>query len=296
MTELTTNILCNAKSFIVAAISFVVLTVLRVFVVFNGIDYTADLNGLYSLSGNIYNIILYTVMVVVAVVLFLVTKKDVDNPRMYGEDSISTGGLTLIGVVMIVAGSLQAVQVVNEFAQGIDLFSFFVLLGCIAHVTGGVIMASAKKLSSVQCVIAMAIVISQLGQLIEFYLNNFLISKNPQKLMYVLFMITSTLFWIHFGRALSGDDNYYSKVLCVSGGLFSTEISLAFLISSFALYFADGEKWLQLSYIPGLSLLPSMLLPGITATTILLASKRKLRQVEVTDAVPIFKPDWKRKK
>lgn len=274
MTELIKKILCNGKSLVAAVISLVILAVFRIFVLLNGVDYTDGLNGLYSISGNIYNIIYYIMLVAVLAVISAAVVMDIKNPEKTYDTDIGTKGLITIGAVMIGIGALQSVQVINEFTTGINIFSVFLILGCIAHIVGGVLIASAKKLCPAHSVVAIAVIISQLGAMIEFYMTNFLISKNPQKLMMMLFLLSSTFFWIYFGKILTGNKKFLPKLFCVAGGLFSTVLSLAFLISSFVLLGIDPEKWIRLSYIPGLSLIPAMLLPGVTAAVILLSGMK----------------------
>lgn len=285
MTELIKRILCNGRSLIATAVALVILSVFRVFVLLNGIDYTNGLNGLYSLDGNFYNIIYYILLLVAAAVIVAMAVMDIKNPEKSYKTDIGSRGLVVIGAVMIAVGALQAVQVVNEFATGINVFSLFLIMGCVAHVVGGVIMASAKRIHPAHGMIAIAVIISQLGQMVEFYMQHFLIAKNPQKLMMLLFLATSTFFWIYFGRMLSGDKKFLPKLFCVAGGFFSTALSLAYLISSFVLLGIDAEKWMNLSYFPGISLIPAMLLPGVTAAVILMSKREE--GAEQTEDIPL---------
>ena len=274
------KILGNGKSLIAGALALVVLTAFRMPVLLNGIDYTDGLNGLYSTEGNVFNIIFYILLVVMAGLITVAAVMDIRNPEKNYETKIGVRGLTAIGAVLIATGALQAVQVVNEFTTGINIFSFFLIMGCVAHVVGGVIIASAKAVHPAHSVVAIAVILSQIGQMIEFYMNNFLIAKTPQKLMMMLFLLSSTFFWIYFGRIQSGDKKFLPKLLCIAGGFASTALSLSFLISSFILLGIDGEKWVRLSYVPGLSLIPAMLIPGVTATVILLSGAKDKEQVQ----------------
>lgn len=274
------KILGNGKSLIAGVLALVVLTAFRMPVLLNGIDYTDGLNGLYRPEGDVYNVIFYILLVVMMALITFAAVMDIRNPGKDYGTKIGGRGLTAIGAVLIATGALQAVQVVNEFTTGIDIFSFFLIMGCVAHVVGGVIIASAKAVHPAHSVIAIAVVLSQIGQMIEFYMDNFLIAKTPQKLMMMLFLLSSTFFWIYFGRVLAGDKKFLPKLFCVAGGFFSTALALSFLISSFLLLGIDGEKWILLSYVPGLSLIPAMLIPGVSAAVVLLSGAKDKEQVQ----------------
>ncbi len=282
MTELIKKILCNGKSLVAAVISLVILTVFRIFVLLNGIDYST---GLFGRDGNIYNIIYYILLGVCVAVIALAAAKDIKSREDGYAAAINGRGMTVIGIVLIATGSLQAIEVMNEFTTGLNIFSAFIILGCVTHIVGGVLLASSKKTAPAHSVIAIAVIIAQLGQMIEFYMSNFLISKNPQKLMMMLFMLTSTFFWIYFGRMLSGSKKFFPALMCTAGGLFSSALSLAYLISSFALLGIDAEKWIKLSYIPGLTLIPVMLIPGVVAAVVLLSGKAKTPAVKMQEEI-----------
>ena len=274
------KILGNGKSLIAGVLALVVLTAFRMPVLLNGIDYTDGLNGLYRPEGDVYNVIFYILIVVMMALITFAAVMDIRNSEKDYETKIGGRGLTAIGAVLIATGALQAVQVVNEFTTGINIFSFFLIMGCVAHVVGGVIIASAKAVHPAHSVIAIAVVLSQIGQMIEFYMDNFLIAKTPQKLMMMLFLLSSTFFWIYFGRILAGDKKFLPKLFCVAGGFTSTALALSFLISSFLLLGIDGEKWILLSYVPGLSLIPAMLIPGVSAAVVLLSGAKDKEQVQ----------------
>lgn len=280
MTELIKNILAKGKSLLVGIAALIVLSVFRVFVLLNGIDYST---GLFDRDGNIYNIIYYILLGVCAAVIALAAAKDIKSREDGFAAAINGRGMTVIGIVLIATGSLQAIEVMNEFTTGLNIFSAFIILGCVTHIVGGVLLASSKKTAPAHSVIAIAVIIAQLGQMIEFYMSNFLISKNPQKLMMMLFMLTSTFFWIYFGRILSGSKKFFPALMCTAGGLFSSALSLAYLISSFALLGIDAEKWIKLSYIPGLTLIPVMLIPGVVAAVVLLSGKAKTPAVKMQE-------------
>ena len=273
MTKLIKNILSKAKTPITAVIALIVLCIFRVFVLLEGIEYPS---GIFSREGNIYNIIYYILLAVSAAAIIITAY--IDNRGISGkyETDIRGNKMTVIGVSMIAAGALESLAVINEFATGINIFSLFIIAGCVAFVAGGVLIASSKETAHMHSIPVAFIIISYIAQSIEFYIANALIAKHPQKLMTIAFLASAGYFWIFFGRILAGDKRSSTRFLAVATGYFSTVCTVAYIASSHILLAADSGKWVQLNNIPGLTLLPAALIPSIAATIILLSGKGKL--------------------
>ena len=262
------KILTKARTLITAIIAMIVLTVSRVLVMLNGIDYSNP-NGLFSREGDIYNIIFYILLAVSAVAIIVTAWLDTRDPEKAYVTEIKDGRMTAIGGSMIAVGAVEALAVMSEFAAGLNIFSLFVIIGCICFVVGGVIIASAKEMTPLHSLPVAFIILSYVAQAIRFYMNNPLISKIPQKLMLMGFLISTAFFWVYFGRMLSGDKKPYTRIMAVSVGYFSTAMTVAYIASSFILLGVDAQKWMKLTNIPGIVLIPAAVVPSVIATIIL---------------------------
>ncbi len=267
------KILTKARTLIIALIAMIVLTVSRVFVLLHGIDYST---GLFSPEGDIYNIIFYILLALSGIAIISFSAIDNRDPGRRCRSEIRNGKLAVIGATMIAVGAVEALTVVNEFAKGLSFFSLLIITGCIGFVVGGVMIASSKEIKSVHSVPVAFIILSYIAQAIRFFLGNSLISKTPQKLMMIAFLTSVAYFWLFFGRMLSSDKRKSTKFLAVATGYFSAACSVSYIASTFILLGIDGEKWMRLTCIPGIVLIPAALAPAVIATVILFSNQKLL--------------------
>ena len=270
----------KARTLIIACTATIILIVSRMFVLLYGTDHST---GLFSPEGDIYNIVFYILLALSAAAIIASSVADNRGLGKKCEVEIKNSKLTVIGATMIAVGAVEALAVMNEFAKGLNVFSVFIIAGCIAFVAGGIMIASGKELKPVYSVPALVVLISYLAQAIRFFLENPLISKIPQKLMMMAFLVSAAYFWLFFGRIISGDKRTSTKLLAVATGYFSSVCTVSFIASTYILLVIDSEKWMRLTCIPGIVLIPAAIAPAIIATIITSSVQKASNPTEVEE-------------
>ncbi len=272
------RILKERKSVIAAVLALIILTIVRIQVLKDGIDYE---NSLYAIGKEAINIIYYVLLAVSGAGIVTAAFFDIRGKERIAPDGFAPKYAYIIGIIMIIGGAGAAPTVISGLSTGMKLYHISALIFLISCIVSGMIMFRSGKIHLAHCIAVMGIVASYLLRAIIYFIEHPLIAKSPQQLMVILFYISSALFWINAGRLISGGEKALSRTAAICFGLFSSASSLAYIISSLAFVLIDSEKWLKLTETPDIEIIITAFLPAAIAITLLCAKKG-----ETADTLP----------
>lgn len=270
------GILSDKKAISAGIISAVVLTVMRIIQLISCTEYPSLL---YAQGCEVFNTAFSVLLVLSAAVISICAYFDAKNANIRCAADISAKSCNVFGVVMILAGAVWILPVINDFSAGtVGLYTITSLACCIAFLISGMTVMSSAKIAASQCVSVIFIIINYLIAAVRFYLASPIITGMPQKLMVMLFYILTIMFWINTGRFMCGGEKKFTRTALIASGYFCTASALAYVISCYVLLIADNEKWAVIAQnspetLPDLELMVTAVVPAIIAAIIQFSRK-----------------------
>lgn len=200
--------------------------------------------------------------------------------RSQRQVSFQEKGSNIFGIIMIIAGAVWILPVINDFSYGSVGFTTITSLACcIAYLIGGMSMMASAKIVPAHCISAIFIIINYLIVAIKFYLSSPIITGMPQKLMMMLFYVLTVLFWINAGRFLCGAEKKLTRTALIASGYFCSASAVAYIISCYVLLAVDSEKWAVIAQnspetLPDLEIMVTALVPALLAAVVQFSKKR----------------------
>ena len=235
------DFLSDKKAVLAGAVSAVVLTVMRIIQLISCTEYPSLL---YAQGCEVFNTMFSVLLVLSAVVISICAYFDAKNANISYAADLSAKSCNVFGVVMIIAGAVWILPVINDFSYGSVGFTTITSLACcIAYLIGGMSMMASAKIVPAHCISAIFIIINYLIVAVKFYLSSPIITSMPQKLMMMLFYVLTVLFWINAGRFLCGAEKKLTRTTLIASGYFCSASAVAYIISCYVLLAVDSEKW-----------------------------------------------------
>lgn len=270
--------LSDKKAVLAGAVSAVVLTVMRIIQLISCTEYPSLL---YAQGCEVFNTMFSVLLVLSAVVISICAYFDAKNANISYAADLSAKSCNVFGVVMIIAGAVWILPVINDFSYGSVGFTTITSLACcIAYLIGGMSMMASAKIVPAHCISAIFIIINYLIVAVKFYLSSPIITSMPQKLMMMMFYVLTVLFWINAGRFLCGAEKKLTRTALIASGYFCSASAVAYIISCYVLLAVDSEKWAVIAQnspetLPDLEIMITALVPALLAAVVQFSKKRK---------------------
>lgn len=272
------DFLSNKKAVLAGAVSAVVLTVMRIIQLISCTEYPSLL---YAQGCEVFNTMFSVLLVLSAVVISICAYFDAKNANISYAADLSAKSCNVFGVVMIIAGAVWILPVINDFSYGSVGFTTITSLACcIAYLIGGMSMMASAKIVPAHCISAIFIITNYLIVAVKFYLSSPIITSMPQKLMMMMFYVLTVLFWINAGRFLCGAEKKLTRTALIASGYFCSASAVAYIISCYVLLAVDSEKWAVIAQnspetLPDLEIMITALVPALLAAVVQFSKKRK---------------------
>lgn len=272
------DFLSDKKAVLAGAVSAVVLTVMRIVQLISCTEYPSLL---YAQGCEVFNTMFSVLLVLSAVVISICAYFDAKNANISYAADLSAKSCNVFGVIMIIAGAVWILPVINDFSYGSVGFTTITSLACcIAYLIGGMSMMASAKIVPAHCISAIFIIINYLIVAVKFYLSSPIITSMPQKLMMMMFYVLTVLFWINAGRFLCGAEKKLTRTALIASGYFCSASAVAYIISCYVLLAVDSEKWAVIAQnspetLPDLEIMITALLPALLAAVVQFSKKRK---------------------
>ena len=263
--------LSDKKAVLAGAVSAVVLTVMRIIQLISCTEYPSLL---YANGCEAFNTVLNVLLIISAAVISIFAYFDVKNAKVTAAGELSEKGSNIFGIIMIIAGAVWILPVINDFSSGSVGFTTITSLACcIAYLIGGMSMMASAKIVPAHCISAIFIIINYLIVAVKFYLSSPIITGMPQKLMMMLF-------WINAGRFLCGAEKKLTRTALIASGYFCSASAVAYIISCYVLLAVDSEKWAVIAQnspetLPDLEIMVTALVPALLAAVVQFSKKRE---------------------
>lgn len=238
---------------------------------------------LYANGCEAFNTVFNVLLIISAAVISILAYFDVKNAKVTAAGELSEKGSNIFGIIMIIAGAVWILPVINDFSYGSVGFTTITSLACcIAYLIGGMSMMASAKIVPAHCISAIFIIINYLIVAIKFYLSSPIITGMPQKLMMMLFYVLTVLFWINAGRFLCGAEKKLTRTALIASGYFCSASAVAYIVSCYVLLAVDSEKWAVIAQnspetLPDLEIMVTALVPALLAAVVQF-SKRERQQ------------------
>lgn len=287
------DFLSNKKAVLAGAVSAVVLTVMRIIQLISCTEYPSLL---YAQGCEVFNTMFSVMLVLSAVVISICAYFDAKNANISYAADLSAKSCNVFGVVMIIAGAVWILPVINDFSYGSVGFTTITSLACcIAYLIGGMSMMASAKIVPAHCISAIFIIINYLIVAVKFYLSSPIITSMPQKLMMMMFYVLTVLFWINAGRFLCGAEKKLTRTALIASGYFCSASAVAYIISCYVLLAVDSEKWAVIAQnspetLPDLEIMITALVPALLAAVVQFSKKRKATgepELAASENVPV---------
>ena len=272
------DFLSNKKAVLAGAVSAVVLTVMRIIQLISCTEYPSLL---YAQGCEVFNTMFSVLLVLSAVVISICAYFDAKNANISYAADLSAKSCNVFGVIMIIAGAVWILPVINDFSYGSVGFTTITSLACcIAYLIGGMSMMASAKIVPAHCISAIFIIINYLIVAVKFYLSSPIITSMPQKLMMMMFYVLTVLFWINAGRFLCGAEKKLTRTALIASGYFCSASAVAYIISCYVLLAVDSEKWAVIAQnspetLPDLEIMITALVPALLAAVVQFSKKRE---------------------
>lgn len=272
------DFLSDKKAVLAGAVSAVVLTVMRIVQLISCTEYPSLL---YAQGCEVFNTMFSVLLVLSAVVISICAYFDAKNANISYAADLSAKSCNVFGVIMIIAGAVWILPVINDFSYGSVGFTTITSLACcIAYLIGGMSMMASAKIVPAHCISAIFIIINYLIVAVKFYLSSPIITSMPQKLMMMLFYVLTVLFWINAGRFLCGAEKKLTRTALIASGYFCSASAVAYIISCYVLLAVDSEKWAVIAQnspetLPDLEIMVTALVPALLAAVVQFSKKRE---------------------
>lgn len=272
------DFLSDKKAVLAGAVSAVVLTVMRIIQLISCTEYPSLL---YAQGCEVFNTMFSVLLVLSAVVISICAYFDAKNANISYAADLSAKSCNVFGVVMIIAGAVWILPVINDFSYGSVGFTTITSLACcIAYLIGGMSMMASSKIVPAHCISAIFIIINYLIVAVKFYLSSPIITSMPQKLMMMMFYVLTVLFWINAGRFLCGAEKKLTRTTLIASGYFCSASAVAYIISCYVLLAVDSEKWAVIAQnspetLPDLEIMVTALVPALLAAVVQFSKKRE---------------------
>lgn len=272
------DFLSNKKAVLAGAVSAVVLTVMRIIQLISCTEYPSLL---YAQGCEVFNTMFSVLLVLSAVVISICAYFDAKNANISYAADLSAKSCNVFGVIMIIAGAVWILPVINDFSYGSVGFTTITSLACcIAYLIGGMSMMASAKIVPAHCISAIFIIINYLIVAVKFYLSSPIITSMPQKLMMMMFYVLTVLFWINAGRFLCGAEKKLTRTALIASGYFCSASAVAYIISCYVLLAVDSEKWAVIAQnspetLPDLEIMITALVPALLVAVVQFSKKRK---------------------
>lgn len=272
------DFLSDKKAVLAGAVSAVVLTVMRIVQLISCTEYPSLL---YAQGCEVFNTMFSVLLVLSAVVISICAYFDAKNANISYAADLSAKSCNVFGVIMIIAGAVWILPVINDFSYGSVGFTTITSLACcIAYLIGGMSMMASAKIVPAHCISAIFIIINYLIVAVKFYLSSPIITSMPQKLMMMMFYVLTVLFWINAGRFLCGAEKKLTRTALIASGYFCSASAVAYIISCYVLLAVDSEKWAVIAQnspetLPDLEIMITALVPALLAAVVQFSKKRE---------------------
>lgn len=272
------DFLSNKKAVLAGAVSAVVLTVMRIIQLISCTEYPSLL---YAQGCEVFNTMFSVLLVLSAVVISICAYFDAKNANISYAADLSAKSCNVFGVIMIIAGAVWILPVINDFSYGSVGFTTITSLACcIAYLIGGMSMMASAKIVPAHCISAIFIIINYLIVAVKFYLSSPIITSMPQKLMMMMFYVLTVLFWINAGRFLCGAEKKLTRTALIASGYFCSASAVAYIISCYVLLAVDSEKWAVIAQnspetLPDLEIMITALVPALLVAVVQFSKKRE---------------------
>lgn len=272
------DFLSDKKAVLAGVVSAVVLTVMRIIQLISCTEYPSLL---YAQGCEVFNTVFSALLVLSAVVISICAYFDAKNANISYATDLSAKSCNVFGVVMIIAGAVWILPVINDFSSGSVGFTTITSLACcVAFLISGMSMMISAKIVPAQCISAIFIIINYLIVAVRFYLSSPIITSMPQKLMMMLFYVLTVLFWINAGRFLCGAEKKLTRTALIASGYFCSASAVAYIISCYVLLAVDSEKWAVIAQnspetLPDLEIMVTALVPALLAAVVQFSKKRE---------------------
>ena len=266
--------LSDKKAVLAGAVSAVVLTEMRIIQLVSCTEYPSLL---YANGCEAFNTVFNVLLIISAAVISILAYFDVKNAKVTAAGELSEKGSNIFGIIMIIAGAVWILPVINDFSYGSVGFTTITSLACcIAYLIGGMSMMASAKIVPAHCISAIFIIINYLIVAIKFYLSSPIITGMPQKM---LFYVLTVLFWINAGRFLCGAEKKLTRTALIASGYFCSASAVAYIISCYVLLAVDSEKWAVIAQnspetLPDLEIMVTALVPALLAAVVQFSKKR----------------------
>ncbi len=150
--------LSDKKAVLAGAVSAVVLTVMRIIQLISCTEYPSLL---YANGCEAFNTVLNVLLIISAAVISILAYFDVKNAKVTAAGELSEKGSNIFGIIMIIAGAVWILPVINDFSYGSVGFTTITSLACcIAYLIGGMSMMASAKIVPAHCISAIFIIIT----------------------------------------------------------------------------------------------------------------------------------------
>lgn len=152
--------LSDKKAVLAGAVSAVVLTVMRIIQLVSCTEYPSLL---YANGCEAFNTVFNVLLIISAAVISILAYFDVKNAKVTAAGELSEKGSNIFGIIMIIAGAVWILPVINDFSYGSVGFTTITSLACcIAYLIGGMSMMASAKIVPAHCISAIFIIINYL--------------------------------------------------------------------------------------------------------------------------------------
>ena len=138
------DFLSDKKAVLAGAVSAVVLTVMRIIQLVSCTEYPSLL---YANGCEAFNTVFNVLLIISAAVISILAYFDVKNANFTAASELSEKGSNIFGIIMIIAGAVWILPVINDFSSGSVGFTTITSLACcIAYLIGGMSMMGTPKI------------------------------------------------------------------------------------------------------------------------------------------------------
>lgn len=290
----------KGKLSLVGAILFtIILSVLRYFQISMGTELPS---GFYMQGQEVFNVGFNVILAAVGICTVLAVVFELKEKYGNSKKKISIinkpvvgRAAAVVGVCFILSGASMSISVINGFTSVITIDTVFSALSCVALIIGGISAFSTSKLSAPLTVTALITIITFLVKAVFYYLDNTVITVMPQKLMMMLYLVVSALFWINLGRMLSGGEKKLTRIAMMSAGFFCGITTFANSVSTIIFAAVNPEKWDMLTDLPDIEFMITGVTAAVIAAAYLTTNTQKPGRVlikeEYLEDIPDFEED-----
>lgn len=202
----------------------------------------------FTTDGIVMSVILLVFPLVSAVALYLCA---VERHVVRWIQDLSYAASSVRGnvcaITFIIYGASMLIPFINAFSSGMDFYAVLSLISAVSVIAMGMFLLAKNKFHPAFCIPAILTIINFIIKAMMYFVSNPLVKNSSQKYLYMCYLIFSAVFWLVFGRLLSGEGKSRTMTGVAVAGYCTAITGAVYCISPLALMISDSSKWMLLT-------------------------------------------------